>query len=133
MENKKILGVGAIVVIGGLVICCLICCANMMNKKDGSRYMMSDGSMMHNSAMDMTSMMADMNAQLAGKTGDSFDQSFLSEMIVHHHGAVEMAQLALENSKHQEIKNLANDIIKAQNSEIAQMKAWQNGWYGMTQ
>jgi len=74
-------------------------------------------------------MMMSMNAELEGKTGDAFDQAFLSEMIIHHEGAVEMAELALTNAKHQEIKDLANAIIGAQNEEISQMKGWQKAWY----
>lgn len=94
-------------------------------------HMMPDGTMMSNGgqAMSMSDMMASMNAELAGKTGDAFDQAFLSEMIMHHQGAVEMAQLALTNAKHQEIKDLANAIITAQNKEIVEMKAWQKAWY----
>ncbi len=133
MENKKILTIGAIVVIGALLICCLICCTNMRKQKDGPMHMMPDGSMMSNSGMNMTSMMADMNATLKGKTGDEFDKAFLSEMIVHHQGAIDMAELALTSAKHQEVKDLASAIIKAQTSEIAQMKAWQNSWYGVKQ
>lgn len=91
-------------------------------------HMMSNGTMMGNGS-DMDDMMATMNANLQGKTGDSFDQEFLAEMIVHHQGAIDMAKLALNNAKHQEIKNLANAIITAQTSEIAQMKAWQKNWY----
>lgn len=98
-------------------------------------HVMPDGSMMSNGnksadMMSMTDMMDSMNAELRGKSGDAFDQSFLSEMIVHHQGAVEMAELALANAKHQEIKDLANVIIAAQNKEIADMKAWQKAWYG---
>lgn len=93
-----------------------------------NRHMMPDGTMMHGS-MDMTAMMADMNAALAGKTGDEFDRAFLTEMIVHHEGAVEMAQLALTNAKRQEIKDLSQAIISAQNTEIAQMKGWLDRWY----
>ncbi len=78
---------------------------------------------------DMTSMMGDMNAALYGKSGDNFDMTFLGEMIVHHQGAVDMANLALQNAKHDEIKNLANGIIKTQTEEIANMKSWQNSWY----
>lgn len=93
-------------------------------------HMMPNGQMMGGSGnMDMADMMDVMNAELKGKTGDAFDQAFLAEMIVHHRGAVEMAQLALTNAKHQEIKNLANGIISAQNKEIAEMKAWQKAWY----
>ncbi len=80
--------------------------------------------------MSMEDSMMNMNAGLHGKTGDAFDQAFLSEMIVHHQGAVEMAQSALTNAKHQEIKDLAVAIISAQNEEISEMKGWQASWYG---
>lgn len=79
--------------------------------------------------MSMSDMMISMNAELKGKSGDAFDQAFLAEMITHHQGAIEMAQLALTNAKHQEIKDLANGIISAQNKEIGEMKAWQKSWY----
>lgn len=102
------------------------------NNSMSGMHMMPDGSMMGSGGqtMGMADMMASMNAELEGKTGDAFDQAFLSEMIVHHQGAVEMAQLALTNAKHQEIKDLAKAIISAQNEEIADMKMWQNEWYG---
>lgn len=102
----------------------------MMNQRPAGMHMMPNGEMMHNGAsMSMGDMMMDMNAALKGKTGDAFDQAFLTEMIVHHQGAVEMAQLALTNAKHQEIKDLAKAIIAAQNKEIADMKAWEKNWY----
>lgn len=92
---------------------------------------MPDGQMMNNNVetMSMADMMASMNAELKGKTGDEFDRAFLTEMIMHHQGAVEMAKLALTNAKHQEIKDLANAIISAQNKEIADMTRWLKDWY----
>ncbi len=85
---------------------------------------------MHDSeAMSMNDMMESMNGNLIGKTGDDFDKAFLSEMIVHHLGAVQMAELVAKSSNHQEIKDLAKDIIEAQNKEINDMKNWQNTWY----
>ncbi len=78
---------------------------------------------------DMDGAMKGMMMGLDGKTGDAFDQAFLSEMIVHHEGAVVMAEAALANAKHQEIKDLAKAIIAAQNKEIADMKAWNEAWY----
>lgn len=91
---------------------------------------MPNGQMMSNGGgMSMADMMMDMNAELQGKSGDAFDQAFLSEMIVHHEGAVEMAKAALTSAKHQEIKDLATAIITAQNKEIGEMKAWQKSWY----
>jgi uncharacterized protein (DUF305 family) len=74
--------------------------------------------------------MDDMMAGLQGKTGDEFDKEFLSEMIVHHQGAVSMAQAALQSAKHQEIKDMAQKIISAQTSEITQMQTWEKSWYG---
>jgi uncharacterized protein (DUF305 family) len=82
------------------------------------------------SSMSMSDTMSSMNAELKGKSGDDFDTAFLSEMIVHHEGAVEMAELALTNAKHKEVKDLATAIISAQNTEIGQMKDWQKNWYG---
>ncbi len=100
--------------------------ARFANQNIQGGHMMQNGQMMGGDGyMDMNDAMGAMNAGLEGKTGDAFDQAFLSEMIVHHQGAVEMAQLALANAKHQEIKDLANAIITAQNNEIMEMKAWQ--------
>lgn len=110
----------------------------MMDADDmkSGMHMMSDGKMMENNShmmgektMSMSDMMMSMNAELKGKTGDAFDQAFLTEMIVHHEGAVEMANLALTNAKHQEIRDLAKGIIEAQNKEITEMRAWNKSWY----
>lgn len=65
---------------------------------------------------------------LKGKTGDDFDKAFISEMIEHHQGAIDMAELAKQYALHDEIKNLANDIISAQTSEINMMRQWQDSW-----
>ncbi len=75
---------------------------------------------------DMSAMMADMNRALEGKTGAQFDEAFLREMIIHHEGAVEMAKAALERAGDQRIKDLAAQIISAQEKEIADMKSWQS-------
>lgn len=89
----------------------------------------SHESVEQDSSMSMSDMMADMTASLEGKQGDAFDQVFIKEMIVHHEGAVAMAELALTQAGRQEIKDLANAIITAQNTEIAQMKEWLKSWY----
>ena len=124
MKNKNTwYGIGGIV-IGVLVM--LPFTHNTPNPKT-SMHQMPDGTMM--AGNDMASMMHDMNASLTGKTGDAFDKAFLSEMIVHHQGAVEMAQQVLKNSKRPELIKLANDIIKAQNGEIRMMQDWQKTWF----
>lgn len=90
----------------------------------------TDLSTKQDSAVTTGSMMSsdDMMSGLQGKTGDTFDKTFISEMITHHQGAINMATLALTSSRHQEIKDLAKNIISAQTSEIAQMKMWQAQW-----
>lgn len=90
---------------------------------------MPDGSMMYNVGMDMDSMMEGMMSSLEGKTGDDFDKAFLSEMIVHHQGAVAMAEEVLKTSKRPELIKLANEIIAAQNKEIEMMGGWNKTWF----
>jgi uncharacterized protein (DUF305 family) len=84
----------------------------------------------HTGAMGDT--MSGMTMSLEGKTGDDFDKTFLSEMIVHHQGAVTMAQAALQNAKHAEIKQLSQNIISAQEQEIDMMGGWLRSWYETT-
>lgn len=72
--------------------------------------------------------MSQMTESLQGKQGDEFDQMFIHSMIEHHNGAVAMAKLSAQNARHDEIKNLSTNIIAAQESEISEMKQWQEQW-----
>ncbi len=101
-----------------------------IDARGGEMHMMSDGTMMHDEEMGMEAMMHDMMMGLEGKTGDEFDKAFLSEMIVHHEGAVDMANAVLATSKRPELVKLANDIISAQTKEISMMKSWLSDWFG---
>ena len=56
-------------------------------------------------------------------TGNA-DVDFVKGMIPHHQGAIDMARVLLQHGKDADLKKLANDIIKAQETEIASMKAW---------
>jgi len=55
------------------------------------------------------------------------DVAFAQQMIVHHQGAIEMADLAPSRAASQQVKDLAGRIKAAQGPEIQQMQ----GWLGM--
>jgi uncharacterized protein (DUF305 family) len=75
-------------------------------------------------------MMSGMNTDLTAlRNAKNFDQVFIEEMIPHHEMAVIMAKDLIPNSKHSEMKKLAQDIIEAQTKEINEMKAWDKKWY----
>jgi uncharacterized protein (DUF305 family) len=78
--------------------------------------------------MGMGASMEDMMGSLTGKTGDEFDEAFMSSMIIHHEGAIDMAKQAQLYAKHDEIRAMADDIIEAQTREINQMRQWQATW-----
>jgi uncharacterized protein (DUF305 family) len=68
----------------------------------------------------MQTMMKDMKAKPTGDPDVDFDRMMLS----HHQGAVDMAKVELQYGKDPELRQLATDIVAAQEKEIAQMKAW---------
>jgi uncharacterized protein (DUF305 family) len=74
--------------------------------------------------------MDQMTVGLAGKTGAALEEAFLDEMIVHHEGAIEMAQTLLRGTQRPELIKLGNDIVTAQTGEIEQMKQWRKDWFG---
>jgi uncharacterized protein (DUF305 family) len=52
------------------------------------------------------------------------DRDFVTMMIPHHQGAVDMARALLAHSEDPELRNLAQSILVEQASEIALMRAW---------
>lgn len=71
---------------------------------------------------------SDTYKQYAAMTGETYDRNFIANMIAHHQGAVDMAKAAQTNAKHYELKTMADNIVTAQEKEIADMLAWQKAW-----
>ena len=56
------------------------------------------------------------------------DVSFTQQMLVHHQGAIAMAQLAPSRASNQQVKDLASRIEAAQTPEIDEMARWLKTW-----
>ena len=71
-------------------------------------------------AASMQTMMKNMNVKPTGKP----DKDFVLMMIPHHQGAIDMAKVELQYGTDPELRQLATDIVAAQEKEIALMKDW---------
>ena len=60
--------------------------------------------------------------ELASLKDAAFDQMFLTSMIAHHEGAIEMASMIKDSTK-SEVKTLYENIVTSQSAEIETMKA----------
>jgi uncharacterized protein (DUF305 family) len=78
----------------------------------------SDATKAYQAAMDKMHM--DMMKPPTGKP----DLDFITGMIPHHQGAIDMAKAVLQYGKDPDIKTLAENVVKAQNGEITMMKDW---------
>ena len=61
-------------------------------------------------------------------TGSDADVTFAQLMISHHEQAVQMADMALQQSTSAEVTDLATQIKAAQDPEIGQMRGWLQQW-----
>jgi uncharacterized protein (DUF305 family) len=82
------------------------------------------GQMDHGASGAMPGMMSgDQMQQLGQANGEAFDRMFLQMMIVHHQGAVTMAETELKDGQNPDARQLAQRIIDAQQREITEMRS----------
>jgi len=94
-------------------------------------HMMPDGTMMGNN-MPMGNM-GNTNGMDHAAMMVSSEREFVTGMIPHHQEAVDTATELLERGgSTAEIRTLAEEIIAAQEIEIAMLKEWHLAWYGET-
>ncbi len=102
---------------------------NMGDDVPVGMHRMPDGSLMGNApANNDMGMMGGMDHSMMMVKSE---REFLKGMIPHHQEAVDTAkQVIARGGSTPEIKKLAEDIIVAQEKEIAMMKEWYQAWYG---
>jgi uncharacterized protein (DUF305 family) len=60
--------------------------------------------------------------KLSTLRGAEFDRAWITGMIAHHEGAIEMAADVLKDGKNAAVRTLANTITSGQDAEITEMK-----------
>ncbi len=71
----------------------------------------------------MPGMMSEEQLQeLKSASGLSLDRMFLTMMVEHHKGAIEMAEMEIDQGESEDAIALAEDIAQAQRSEVDAMQ-----------
>ena len=115
--SRAICALGAFALIAGTSAAL----AQTMDKKDSMKPGMpgmAAGADMHGSMKGMMKSMESMKM-----TGDT-DLDFASMMKAHHQGAIDMAQVELQNGKDAKMRAMAKRIIKDQTKEIKEFDRW---------
>jgi len=80
--------------------------------------------------MDMPGMnMSDADMEMLAQS-DAPDEMFIDMMVPHHESAIDMAKEIQQTTERSELRQLAAEIITAQQTEIDQLKEWRAEWFG---
>lgn len=81
---------------------------------------------------EMVAMMAEENAMMmeAMMSAEEPEHAFLEMMIMHHQGAIDMAQPALTQALNEPLREMARDIVLEQAEEIYVFEGWRREWFG---
>jgi uncharacterized protein (DUF305 family) len=73
----------------------------------------------------MTAAMEKMQTDMGQmKSGEDIDHQFASLMIIHHQGAIDMAETELAHGTHEEAKSVAKQTITDSKKDMEELKAW---------
>lgn len=73
--------------------------------------------------------MNEMMVKALGKEDPLYEMRFIDIMIPHHEGAILMAKDALKKTTKQELRDMAEKMIKEQEKEITKLKTLREAWY----
>lgn len=65
---------------------------------------------------------------LCAAATDTFDLALIDRLLARHEAAVAMANVALEQAEHPELKAFALAVIDTQSREIDEMQTWRAAW-----
>lgn len=118
MRQAKTFGLPALLLAAALV---LTACSGSGSAEQGSSEQSSTGSEVSMQGMDHGS--DGMASEVLMENGEYSDELFIDAMAPHHQGAVEMAQVAQRNAEHSELRQLADNIVAAQQDEIEELRS----------
>ena len=101
------------------------------NESGGGGHGQMDHGQMDHGSMGMGS--KGMAKQMVMEKGEYSDEAFIDAMVPHHQGAIAMAEVALKNAEHEEIKELSRNIISTQEAEIEELKAIKEQEFGTSE
>lgn len=97
---------------------------NMMQGGMGQNMQTMQGQMSDAQSAYMASMSKMDGPMMQAMQSADPDVAFIKGMIPHHQGAIDMAKVVLQYGKDEKVKAWANQIIAAQEKEIAEMQDW---------
>jgi len=128
---KKLMIILAAAVIAGSI---LLACGGTSSRNDAALNMtahnmsnMENHDMANMSGHDMSKMDEMTSAPDANE--QPYDLQFIDTMILHHQGAIKMANMVIGKTERAELKKFGQTIIDDQTKEIDQLKTWRDEWF----
>src|SRR5918997_494530 len=113
-----------------VAILALVSCANSSGEEQGSSGSEDD---MHEGMTHGSESAHGASTEMLMENGEYSDERFIDAMVPHHQGAIDMAEVALENAEHLELLQLAENVISTQQAEIEQLRSIKEQEFGTSE